>query len=294
MKKIHRISGRWMSFAAAVLFLFQLSLFIHLEAAGETYEIREADREYFECLLTDLLSAYEEHEGAALSAISNDLEMIRMESSQDYEIAEAIASHWKQVYLSEYPLIMATDPDAASMLEAKGVKDSQRHAFVVLGYALKAGEMTDELKGRCEAAAVGARAFPNAWIVCSGGATGGQNPEQHTEAGLMRAYLSEQCGIDPARILIDEEALTTAENALYTFRILREQQVETITIVTSAYHQKWGQVIYNAVSALYRQECGYSAEIMGNLCYEADGKTMDRDAGIAIRQLASILKIKLH
>lgn len=60
--------------------------------------------------------------------------------------------------------------------------------------------MTEDLIGRCGAAAATARAFPDSVLVCSGGAAGGSNPEKHTEAGMMKAYLSEQCGLgeDPA------------------------------------------------------------------------------------------------
>ncbi len=108
----------------------------------------------------------------------------------------------------------------------------------------------------------------------------------------MKAYLTDVCGIPPERILIDEQAKTTEENAANTFAILQGQGVETITIVTSSYHQRRGQALYNAMAALYRQQHGYGAEIVGNYCLAAE-TDMDpvQDMSIAILQLASILKV---
>lgn len=42
-----------------------------------------------------------------------------------------------------------------------GIPDTSSHAFIVLGYELKDGEMTDELKGRCKAAAAAAKMYLN-------------------------------------------------------------------------------------------------------------------------------------
>ena len=151
--------------------------------------------------------------------------------------------------------------------------------------------MTAELAGRCDAAAAVARSFPGAIVVCSGGATGENNPEGHTEAGLMKEYLSENCGIDTERIFIDEKAMTTAENAVNTFEILREQRIKTMTIVTSAYHQRWGQAVYNAVGALFRQRYGFDVRVVGNYCLDIEPSVeMYRmDDRIAVMQIAQIL-----
>lgn len=139
--------------------------------------------------------------------------------------------------------------------------------------------------------AAAARALPSAILVCSGGATGENNPEGHTEAGLMKKYLSEICGIDAERIFIDEKAMTTAENAVNTFEILRKNRIKTMTIVTSAYHQRWGQAVYNAVGAVFRERYNYDAEIVGNYCLEIEPSVeMYRlDDRIAVMQIAQIL-----
>ena len=151
--------------------------------------------------------------------------------------------------------------------------------------------MTEELMGRCDAAAAVARSFPEAILVCSGGPTGANNPDRHTEAGLMKAYLVERCGVDAGRVFTDERAMTTVDNAVNTFAILEERAIETMTIVTSAYHQRRGQAIYNAVAALRARASGYRPEIVANYCLDiqpANERLLD-DADITIRQLGEVL-----
>ncbi len=234
-------------------------------------------------LLDDMQAAVENPSPEAEKRIDEDAQAV------GEDLALSIAEHWKKVYLDpDYTLYMDGKDDPAL------IPVSGRHAFVVLGYALENGEMTAELKGRCDAAAHAAKAFPDSILVCSGGATGGNNPEKHTEAGLMKEYLTVVCGIEAERIFTDEKAMTTAENAINTFAILKEQQIETMTIVTSSYHQRWGQVLYNALAARYRQEQGYSAEIVGNYCYEIEpsSSSFRKDYRIAASQLRKILNIQ--
>lgn len=66
-----------------------------------------------------------------------------------------------------------------------------------------------------------------------------------------------------------------------------------MTIVTSSYHQRWGQVLYNAMAAVYGQQFGYMPEIVSNFCFstEPENEAFRNDARIAISQLASILHI---
>ena len=221
-----------------------------------------------------LLDAYD-------SAVRIDADAAALDSG----VARAIAAHWKTVYLGDYQLYHygVDDPAALPITGA--------HAFVVLGYELKNGEMTAELKGRCDAAAAAAMRFPDSILVCTGGATGSNNPERHTEAGLMKAYLADRWGIAPERIFTDELAMTTAENAVNTLDILREQGVEEMTIVTSTYHQRWSQVLFNALAAQYQQKEGYSAKIVGNYCFDIApaNPLFWLDARIAVLQLGSVL-----
>ena len=262
-------------------------------AAGR-YRIAKRNEADFRALISRLVSAYEQPSAEDAAAIDGTIAAIRRRSETDGALAEAVASHWRAVYLDkDYALRFYRGDGLATELLESGMRDGPGHAFVVLGYELKNGRMAEELRGRCDAAAAAARAFPASILVCSGGATGANNPDKHTEAGEMKAYLTEVCGIDASRIFIDEEAMTTAENAVNTFAILRAQDVHRITVVTSGYHQRWGQVLMNAMAALCRLEDGYGVSIEENFCFSAEPPRDEyrQDDRMAAQQLRAVLHI---
>ena len=151
--------------------------------------------------------------------------------------------------------------------------------------------MQEELIGRCDAAAAAARSYPDAILITTGGATGSNNPEGHTEAGMMKDYLTEQCGIDAGRIFTDTEAMTTLENAVNSFRILKEKGIETFTIVTSNYHQRWAQILFNAVAAAREKGTGYRVRLVGNYNYPAQPDTPRRaHCATAANQLRALMR----
>ena len=264
-----------------------------LQPAPVWDHVAEANGMNFAVLLTDLEKAFEEP-GMDPAVIEKDLEAIRKVDGGDYEIAKSIAEHWQKVYLDpDYSLALNHGEEIAAPEDIAGIPNSRNHAIVVLGYELKDGQMQPELITRCEAAAALARALPETILVCSGGVTGENNTARNTEAGLMKSYLTGNCGIAPSRIFIDEDAMTTAENALNTLRILQKQNVHSMTIVTSEYHQRWGQADYNAVAEIYRMQHGYPVEIIGN--YSCDvAPTVDiykTGWKIAVHQIAQILDL---
>ena len=241
-----------------------------------------------------LLRAYEQPSPADGETISAVLDAIGAMDPADREVAETIAVHWDRVYLhaDSYPMFIHDGGERAAALEDTSIPDSPTHAFVVLGYELKDGKMTDELKGRCDAAGAAARSFPKALLICSGGATGHNNPKGNTEAGLMKDYLTGKWGIDPARVLTDERAKSTVENAKNSFAMMREHGVETYTIVTSVYHQKWGQALYNCMGAFYKQTYGYETELMENYSFDIEPEERLRnDHRWAIYQLTVMLDL---
>lgn len=262
-------------------------------ALADTYRIDPENASNFGELLIDLLHAYETPGADDQRIISDAVSGIEWVNRTDGELARAIADHWNRVYLNaegEYALLLHDGGQTAAALEQSGMRDSATHAFVVLGFELKDGKMTEELIGRCEAAAAAARSFPSAILVCSGGPTGKNNPGQNTEAGLMKRYMTERCGIDAGRIFIDEKAMNTVQNAINCFEIMRAHDIQTFTVVTSSYHQRWGQAIYNAMAELYRLGEGYNARIVGNYCYSIEAKGNYRqDDRFAIRQLTQVL-----
>ena len=230
----------------------------------------------FGTLVSDLGSLLE-----ANNRVSNDLEML-----QDNELAAFISERWQNTYMSPDYRVYLHGKDNPADLPVCG-----KHAFVILGFELENGEMCDELKARCDAAAAAAAAFPDSILICSGGATGENNPEGHTEAGLMKDYLVQTCGISAERILIDESAMTTLENAVNTFAILKEQEIETITIVTSAYHQRRANILYETLAEIIREKEGISITVAGNYsCEIQPPEGQDKyDAYIATMQLGELI-----
>ena len=253
--------------------------------------VSEANAENFGVLLSDLVRAYETPSAGDAQTIEADLAAIRSVSEDEYEIAGVISDHWQTVYMDpEYRLFIYEKDDPAELGEY-GVENNAGQAIVILGYELANGEMQPELISRCDAAADLARAFPEAVLVCSGGATGKNNPEKHTEAGLMKTYLTENCGIDASRIYTDEKALTTVDNAVYTLEILEKHNIRNMTIVTSSYHQRRSQMLYRLMAEVYRQQRGYSVALTGNYNYDIGSSMSTLDDRVAIQGLASILDL---
>lgn len=264
---------------AALVFVFVLIL---SAAQADGWHAAEANQarflELFDLLEASIAEGGSMDEGAADAV----LEAIRRDSADDYDIAKAITDHWNSTVLNPfYAMFAHRGQETAYPLERSGLDFSGKHAFIVLGFKLEDGEMQEELIGRCDAAAAAARSFPESILITTGGATGANNPEGHTEAGLMKDYLIEQHGIDAGRIFAETEAMTTLENAVNSFRIMKRNGIETFTIVTSNYHQRWSQILFNAMAAIYEKESGYKVRIVGNFNYIArpDAK---RTAGCSI------------
>jgi hypothetical protein len=210
-----------------------------------------------ETVLADLYTACKTKAADAVQKVEEEIGQIRE------PVLLETAVRWKELFIdSGYKLYM-NGRDKPEDLE---IPDPSKHAFVVLGYCLRNGEMEPELQGRCKAAGTVAKAYPDAIVLCSGGATGSNNPNRNTEARLMRDYMIRKCGIAGDRILLDRDSLTTAENARNSLRILSEMGIETVTVVTSAYHQRWGSMLFYAAAAWYRKQ-GIPMEIIGNWCY---------------------------
>lgn len=268
-------------------------LLLGTSALADVYHISDENEMNFGRLCIDLIHAYEHPTPGDADTIQSVVDAIGAMDASDRAVAEAIADHWMRNYANpDYEMFIYDGGERATALESIALNDDSNHAFVVLGFKLEKGEMTKELMLRCEAAAAAARSFPSAVLICSGGATGSNNPKKHTEAGLMKKYLVEKCGIDAARIFIDEDARSTVENAENTFAIMREKGVSSYTIVTSAYHQRWGQAVYNCMNAFYKQAYGYEAALVGNYsCDINSNPDYPNEARWAVYQLAVMLDL---
>lgn len=86
---------------------------------------------------------------------------------------------------------------------------------------------------RMTAALVLARRYPNVPLIFSGG-IGNILSEGETEAASARRFFIEQ-GVDPTRLVLEDQARNTDENAQLTAGLIGEREGPAI-LVTSAYH----------------------------------------------------------
>jgi hypothetical protein len=117
---------------------------------------------------------------------------------------------------------------ARSLRPKKGAK---REAIVVLGCATNPdGTPTPELERRLKVALKLARSRPQALIVVSGGPVRGP-----AEGPVMANWLSRR-RVARSRIVVEDKARHTGENADLTVPILAAHRVAKVTLVTSYYH----------------------------------------------------------
>ena len=152
-----------------------------------------------------------------------------------------------------------------------GLPDTDELCLVVLGFQLAPdGSMRDELIERLKVAQRSAEKYPNALIVCTGGGTAAEN-ESAAEAREMSKWLIKN-GIAPARVIVEDRSLTTAQNAIYTFDVLAERypQVSKLAIVSSDYHIATGALLFGAEAILRAEKAGEDrVTVVSNAAWKA-------------------------
>ncbi len=175
---------------------------------------------------------------------------------------ESVMKLWESVS-GNLPLNYDVLPD--------GLDDTDALCIVALGFQLNPdGTMRDELRERLGVVLNSAEKYPNAYIVCTGGGTAANNPSA-TESGVMAAWLEEN-GVDPARIIVEDRSVTTAQNAVYTYDILQERypQVTQLVIVSSDYHIATGKLLFDAEATLRAEKAGAEKlRVVSNAAWKA-------------------------
>ena len=143
--------------------------------------------------------------------------------------------------------------------------NNRQHAFVVLGYALNSdGSLKQEAKDRCDVAYESAMKYPNTLIFVTGGGTASKN-KTVTEGGQMKDYLVNIKGLDESRIVVEDKAMDTIQNAKKTVVKLIEHEIKTITVITSDYHIRRGSILFKGESMLAAERLGIEPiEILEN------------------------------
>lgn len=157
-----------------------------------------------------------------------------------------------------------------------GLPETDELCMIVLGFQLNPdGSMKDELIERLTVAKASAEKYPNSLLVCTGGGTAAENPDA-MEAGEMAKWLIEN-GVDPQRVIVEDQSLTTAQNAIYTYRILTEQhpQVKQLAIISSDYHIATGTLLFGAEATLQAEKAGKETmTVVSNAAWHAPSGTL--------------------
>lgn len=141
-----------------------------------------------------------------------------------------------------------------------GLPEDDSLCIVVMGYYLNSnGSMRSELINRMEVTLASAQKYPNAYIMCTGGGTASKNSSV-TEAGQMAKWLVQQ-GIDPNRIIVEDNAMSTIQNAIYGCDLLYRNypQVRNLAVITSDYHIYRSCLYFHTQAALDAYESGIEA-----------------------------------
>jgi uncharacterized SAM-binding protein YcdF (DUF218 family) len=128
---------------------------------------------------------------------------------------------------------LAVPPASHAAPPIIAAKDFSKPAIVILGYGLKPdGSMRPILYHRVLTGLAIALAFPQAPIIVTGG-----NPQNgHSEAAAMLNLLR-MLGIPRERIIVENKANSTVQNARFSVPLAKEADTSGIILVTSSTHQ---------------------------------------------------------
>ncbi len=213
-------------------------------------------------LIEEMVVDYGSYGSEADEHIRSLLEELRAADADAAARWERILALWKTVN-TDLPVHEGVLPD--------GLPGTDELCIVALGFQLSPdGSMRDELIERLKVLRTCAEKYPNALIVCTGGGTAAEN-RSATEAGRMAEWLIEN-GVAPERVIAEEQSLTTAQNAVYTFDLLEKRcpQVRQLAIVSSDYHIATGTLLFEAEAILRAEKAGAEAvQVVSNAAWKA-------------------------
>ena len=168
--------------------------------------------------------------------------------------APAEAEKWREIvgiwrYLDEEAEI---EPGAPAFFA--GAPEG-RLCVAVMGYRLLAGGgLAEDAVARLRAALDCAEMWPDALILCTGGHSASANGGV-SEAGQMKQWLVRH-GVDESRIVTEERALTTPQNARFSWdAIAQRSDIAGVLVVTSDFHTRRALLDF-AAERILRGESG--------------------------------------
>ncbi len=141
---------------------------------------------------------------------------------------------------------------------ARSDEDPAADYLVVMGAGIRGLEPSLSLRDRLEAARDYLNEYPAAVAIVSGS----QGPnEMASEASVMRRWLIE-AGIDPARIVLEEQAGSTYENVLCSLALVEElggNSAGRVAFVSSEYHLHRTRLIAEKLCCEPRMVAGHTS-----------------------------------
>jgi uncharacterized SAM-binding protein YcdF (DUF218 family) len=114
-------------------------------------------------------------------------------------------------------------------------------AIVIFGAAIHSdGQPSPSLKRRAYFGALAARARPDDPIFCSGGVGRFGDSEASAIAQILR-----ERGVDPGRVVLDEESKDTLQNVVAATRFIRAHGLEGALACTDSYHLPRVQMLFS-------------------------------------------------
>lgn len=208
----------------------------------------QAKEESTDTLVRKLINYYQYHQAEA----EFDFQLILAEIEKK---DPALANTWRGIL--DFWIHLNRDMQVHSNVLPDGLPEDDSLCIAVMGYYLHSdGRLRDQLVARLNVALESAKKYPNCYILCTGGGTASEN-EKATEAGQMAKWLIRK-GIDPDRIIVEDDAMSTIQNAQYGCRLLYRDypQVKYLAVVTSDYHIFRSCLYFNTQAALESYENG--------------------------------------
>ena len=199
-------------------------------------------------LIRDLINYYHHYQAEARKDYDLILEEIRKQDP-------ALADTWENIL--DFWIYLNRDMEIQSHVLPDGLPEDDSLCIVVMGYYLMSdGGIRDQLRDRLEVTLASAEKYPNSYILVTGGGTASEN-KKATEAGQMAKWLIKK-GISEDRIIIEDKARSTIENATYGCKLLYRDypQIKSLAVITSDYHI-WRSCLYmNTQASLDAYELG--------------------------------------
>lgn len=197
-----------------------------------------------------LLEAYSANSGGAAGKIETILTKLEEDSPAEGALWRRIMTDWTRLNeagFEDHRVLPGDLPQDDSL------------CIVVFGYGLGAnGAIQPELEDRLYVALNAARQYPNAYVALTGGET--SDVPGISEAGQMAAWLRGQ-GVAEDRLILEDQALSTTQNAINTYNLLTAEYpgVKTLAVVTSDYHVTCSAVLLQVYADYQSQVNGMAA-----------------------------------